>query len=80
MDPMNLATPFSDTNQAYVGTTVQRFGQVYKKINFPVTFSGTDATISSIATGAIYFVTLGEQSTADNNVMIVTSRVRYVDN
>jgi len=75
-DPIDLTT----AGNKYIGTNITRCGQVYKKMNFSVTFSGTDGTLSSIATGAIYVLTLGSEATADNNEFLFTSRVRYVDN
>jgi len=50
----------------------------YKKCNIPVEFSGTTAGIGSIASGAIYLVTLGSAAAATWKMSFVP-RCRFID-
>lgn len=81
MDKQVSFAPGSTTaTQTYIGTPNIHNWQFYKRCNIPVTFEGTAATIGSISSGAIYFVTIGSvvSGTQDCNVA-AAFRCRYID-
>jgi len=51
--------------------------KVYKKINLDVNFSGTGATIGSIATGSVYLLTISMNGSGVG--YYINSRIRFVD-
>lgn len=53
---------------------------VYKKVNIPMVFEGTAATIGSVSSGALYFVTLGSVVAGTQDVNVAAAfRVRFID-
>jgi len=52
----------------------------FKKLNEQVQFSGSTAAIGSIASGALLFVTIGNQAAGAACVVQWCSRVRFTDN
>jgi len=64
---------------AFVGTPITGSFKKYKKCMQDVIFSGTLSTIGSIATGALYFVTLGNNGAGAGRNITWSSRVRFVD-
>lgn len=76
-DKMTTIPAFNVTAATQNSTNVPTLN-VYKKCWIPVIFEGTAATIGSIASGAIYLVTLSNGAT--NNVVLDASmRVRFED-
>lgn len=70
---VNTATQaFAKAND---GKTVQIFN---KRVNLPVTYSGTGATVASITTGSLYLITLGDQA-SDTPYLLWRTRVRFVE-
>jgi len=67
----NFSAPTQNTNNIPVVN-------LFKKIWVPVVFEGTAATIGSIASGALYLVTLGNTA-ADNIRFLASVRVRFYD-
>lgn len=51
---------------------------VYKKVSVPTVYEGTAGTVGSIASGAIFFCTIGS-NTVSNWVLNATLRVRFTD-
>lgn len=51
----------------------------YKRCNFDTIFDGTDATIASIQSGALLFVTIGSAAAGDSSTLDFYTRVRFVD-
>lgn len=60
------------------GSPNNSYWSKYKKINLPMVFSNTAATIGSISTGAIYLCWIGDTGTT--SVLDHYTRVRFVDN
>lgn len=56
-------------------------GQIkkYLKLNHEVIFSGTGATVGSIASGSIYILTLGTAAPNDGGYVTISTRIRFVD-
>lgn len=71
--PFNSNTTASDGLFCPVPTI-----KFFKKINVPVVFEGTAATIGSISSGALYLVVLGSQA-ATSLQLNWSARVRFVD-
>jgi len=53
--------------------------KVYKKLNHVTQYSGTTAAIGSIQNGALYLVTVGDQSAGDCANLYCGVRVRFTD-
>jgi len=52
----------------------------YKKVNIPMVFEGTAATIASISSGALYLVTVGNVAAGNlDSQLLWSSRVRFID-
>lgn len=52
----------------------------YQKMNMEELFLGTGATITSIASGALYVMAVAHNSTAASQSHAIRTRVRYIDN
>jgi len=74
-----LGTITNVATQSVAGSPTCRAIKIFKKVNLDVQFSGTDATISSIATGALYILCVGSQATSDGHKFVYTSRIRFLD-
>lgn len=53
--------------------------ELYKKLNLPVQYTGTSATIGAVQNGGLYLVTLGDQSATNGATFKIATRVRFVD-
>lgn len=62
-------------------STAGSHGQIkkYLKLNHEVIFSGTGATVGSIASGSIYVLTLGTAAPNDGGYVTISTRIRFVD-
>jgi len=60
------------------GSPGTKFYKTFKSFSLDTIFSGTAATIGSIATGAIYIVTVGAANNASN--FAGETRIRFIDN
>ena len=65
--------------QAYCGSPTNALVNIYKRCNIPVTFKGDDALIGSIATNAVYLVTIGNHANGTGYVFYGAVRIRYDD-
>jgi len=74
-----LGTITNVATQAVAGSPTCRAIKIYKRLNLEVQFSGTTAAIGSIATGALYLISVGSQTTSDGHSFVYTSRIRFVD-
>lgn len=91
VDNQNRFTILWDSNE-YIGgintTATQTYAQtpvgcvidVYKKINQVTQYSGTTAAIGSIQNGALWLITIGNQSAGAGAVLNGQARVRFTDN
>lgn len=62
------------------GSPSVRSLKCYKKVNIPVVFEGTAATIGSISSGAIYLFVIGSLPSGTGDVNLrATCRMRFVD-
>lgn len=71
---INGATGGNDNQKVFV--------KKYRRCNLETTNSGTGATVASIATGSLYFVSLGDvvAGTTASQVTAGTVRIRFVEN
>lgn len=53
--------------------------KTFKKCNLEVLFNGTTNGIGSIATGAIYRITIGNQIAGNGGTSLISSRIRFAD-
>jgi len=67
--------------QTFATGTLFKNMNIYRRLNHLVTFGGTAATIGSIETGALYLVTIGDNTAASTNgaLLEATIRVRFTD-
>jgi len=73
MEAANFATA-ALTN----GAPRPRIFKFYKKLNLPVTFSGTGATVGAISTGSLYLLYI-TANTSNSLISYTNTRVRFVD-
>lgn len=67
-------------NQAIAGGTQTATFNCYKKVNIPVVFEGTAATIGSISAGAIYLVCVGSTTPGVGDAILQAQfRIRFID-
>lgn len=52
---------------------------IYRKVDLPVIFDGTGATIGDIQTGSLFVLSIGDQVTNNAYNCALTTRVRFVD-
>jgi len=60
------------------GSPAPRIFKIYKKLNLPVTFSGTGATVGAIATGSLYLLYISALS-SNKLYSYTNARVRFTD-
>lgn len=54
--------------------------EIYKRVNIPVVYEGTGATIGSISSGAIYLVFIGSTPAGTNDLYSgCSTRIRFID-
>lgn len=72
--------PMSDTaTQAFAGSPSVMPVKIYRKLNLETQYSGTGATIASIATGSLYMLTIGNQGAGGGSNFALSARVRFVE-
>lgn len=65
---------------SYAGSPQTSQFNVYKRVNIPVVFEGTAATIGSISSGALYFVVLGSTAAGTGDAFVTAAfRCRFID-
>lgn len=74
-----VAKTDNTATQAVSGSpTCHRFKK-YTRLNHEVLFNGTTAAVGSIATGALYLVTIGTQAAGDAASVTIATRIRFED-
>lgn len=65
--------------QTYAGSPTGHSVNIFRKLNLETQFSGTGATVASIATGSIYMFTVGNQAVNAGCIFQVATRIRFTD-
>lgn len=65
--------------QSVAGSPTVHALKKFTRLNHEVLFNGTGATVASIATGALYLVTVGTQAAGAAATTTISTRVRFED-
>lgn len=76
---VNHMVALSDNAANQVGSPSTSLVSIYRKINMETIFSGTGATAASIASGALFMITVGDNVAGAGYNFSVSTRVRFED-
>lgn len=80
MDKTFAMAGLQDTaTQAFAGSPTTHVMKKYKRCNLEVLYNGTTNAIGSIATGALFLVTIGSVAAGSASTFTVSTRVRFDD-
>lgn len=65
--------------QAIAGSPTVGKVKIYKKCSYEEVFNGTTAAVGSIATGAVWLITIGNVGVNTGGEFTLTSRIRFID-